>query len=239
MSKTSVVFITGASSGIGLAIARAVPFEARVFNISRRAVEGLEHMPADLSDPASWGQVAALFERELSGFEGPRAIFIHSAGTLTPMGAAGEVDGAGYTRQVLLNSAAPQVLGNAFLSAAAGCSARRQLLIVGSGAGQTVYEGWSAYCGGKAATDHWVRTVGAEQARRSGCEVASVAPGVVDTPMQDEIRATPVGDFPDHSRFVELHQEGLLRDPSEVAADFWRLLEAGLENGAVLDLREP
>lgn len=238
MSKPSVVFITGGSSGIGLAIARAVPFEARVFNISRGAVEGLEHVPTDLSDPASWSRVAALFERELSGFDGPRAILVHSAGTLTPMGAAGDVDAAAYTRQVLLNSAAPQVLGDAFLRAAAGCSARCQLLIVGSGAGQTVYEGWSAYCGGKAATDHWVRTVGAEQARRSGCEVASVAPGVVDTPMQDEIRTTSERDFPDLPRFVELHHEGLLRDPAEVAADFWRLLDEGLENGAVIDLRE-
>ena len=39
-----LVFVTGASSGIGLALARAVPWPgARVINVSRRAAPGLEH----------------------------------------------------------------------------------------------------------------------------------------------------------------------------------------------------
>ena len=178
----NLVFISGASSGIGLALAKAVPFEARVIDISRSGAPGFDHFEADLADPNSWASVGALFEREMSVFSGERVIFVHSAGTLLPIGFAGEVDEKGYAAQVLLNSAAPQVLGDAFLRSASRCKAQCQLLMIGSGAASSVYRGWSAYCGGKAAVDHWVRTVGAELRHRgSATRVASVAPGVVAT----------------------------------------------------------
>lgn len=237
---STLVFLSGASSGIGLAMARSVPFSgARVIDISRRGAAGLEHFAADLADPASWPGVAELFAKEMGGFEGERVVFVHSAGTLEPMGFAGEVEPEGYTRQVLLNAAAPQVLGDAFLRAARDCPAPCTLLFIGSGAASSVYEGWSAYCAGKAAVDHWVRTVGAEQERRGGrCRVLSVAPGVVETAMQEQIRAMTEEAFPQVERFRELHRQGALRDPEDAARDLWALVEAGRPNGSVLDLRD-
>jgi len=236
-----LVFVTGGSSGIGLALVRAVPFrEARVIDISRRGAPGVEHFRADLSDPDSWPRVAELFEREMKGFADGEVFLVHSAGTLEPIGFAGEVDPSAYTRQVLLNAAAPQVLGDAFLRAAQGTTAPCTFLNIGSGAAHNVYEGWSAYCGGKAGADHWVRTVGAEQRRRgANHRVLSIAPGVVATAMQEAIRATPERSFPDRERFQALHDEGVLRDADEVARELWALLTDGdLENGAVVDLRD-
>ena len=237
---THLVFISGASSGIGQALARAVPWkDARVIDISRRGAEGLDHVEADLSSPSGWQAAGARFEREIPGFTGERVVFVHSAGTLAPMGFAGEVDSLEYQAQVLLNSASPQVLGHAFLRAASRTEARCDLLMIGSGAAHTVYEGWSAYCAGKAGVDHWVRTVGAEQARRGGrCKVLCVAPGVVATAMQEQIRETSPEHFPDVERFHELHREGELSDPDVVAHELWGLLDRGLANGAVLDLRD-
>jgi benzil reductase ((S)-benzoin forming) len=200
----------------------------------------IEHFAADLADPASWPRVALLFRRELEGFEGERAVFIHSAGTLDPIGFAGEVDSEAYIRQVLLNAAAPLALGDAFLHAARKAKAACTLLMIGSGAAHNVYEGWSAYCGGKAGVDHWVRTVGAEQKLRGGgCRVLSVAPGVVETAMQEQIRNMTEQAFPQVERFRELHREGALRSPEEAARDLWALVERDdLEGGAVLDLRD-
>jgi benzil reductase ((S)-benzoin forming) len=236
----SLVIVTGGSSGIGLALAESVPWpEPRVVDVSRRGAAGSLHVRADLADPAHWPPVRELFERELAGFDGERVVLFHCAGTLTPIGFAGEVDGKAYARNVLINSAAPQVLGDAFLRAAQKTQARCQLVMIGSGAASNVYEGWSSYCAGKAAVDHWVRTVGAEQRRRGDrVQVMSVAPGVVATAMQEEIRDTRESDFPDLARFVELHEDGELRDPSAVAADLWALLDRRLENGSVLDLRD-
>jgi benzil reductase ((S)-benzoin forming) len=149
------------------------------------------------------------------------------------------VDLAAYARNVLLNSAAPQVLGAAFLRAARRTRARCQLVMISSGAASNVYEGWTSYGAGKAAVDQWVRTAGAEEARRGGgCQVIAVAPGVVATAMQEQIRSTSNQDFPEVQRFVELHEEGVLRPPEEVARELWSLLDGELENGAVLDLRD-
>lgn len=236
----NLVIVTGGSSGIGLALAETVPWpDARVIDVSRSGAPGSLHVRADLSDPAHWPPVLELFEREIAGFDGDRVVFFHCAGTLTPIGFAGEVDEAAYTRNVLLNSAAPQVLGHAFLSAARKTEARCQLVMIGSGAATNIYEGWTSYGAGKAAVDQWVRTAGAEQERRGGrVRVLSVAPGVVATPMQEEIRNTPERHFPDLPRFVELHEGGELREPKAVAADLWALLDQQLENGSVIDLRD-
>ena len=235
----ALVFVSGASSGIGLALARAVPWpDARVVDVSRRGAPGLEHFRADLTDPSSWRAVAELFAREIKGFSGDDVVFVHSAGTLTPIGFAGEVEPTAYAQQVLLNSAAPQVLGDAFLRAARETRARCTLLVISSGAARNVYEGWSAYCAGKAAVDQWVRTVGAEQRRRGGrVRVVAVAPGVVESAMQQEIRATSERDFPEAPRFRALHRDGELRDASEVATELWALIRGDVESGAVIDLR--
>src|SRR5262249_51384151 len=137
-----LIFISGASSGIGLAMARGVPFAgARVIDISRRGAAGVEHFPADLADPTAWTPVADLFTPEIERSAGEPVVFVHCAGTLEPIGFAGEVDAEGYAREVLLNTAAPQVLGDAFVRAASATAAPCTLLIISSGAASNVYEG--------------------------------------------------------------------------------------------------
>jgi NAD(P)-dependent dehydrogenase (short-subunit alcohol dehydrogenase family) len=67
--------------------------------------------------------------------------------------------------------------------------------------------------------------------------VLAVAPGTVDTEMQAQLRATSTEDFPSRQKFLDLHANGKLADGGAVARDMWRLLDAGLENGSVVDLR--
>ena len=234
----SLIWISGASGGIGRALVRTVPWPgARVIGIGRRPAPGTEHLAADLADPASWASVGDAFAREAPRVAGGRIAFVHAAGTLDPIGYAGEVDGGAYTRNVLVNSAAPQVLGHLFLAAVRRLDATRHLMMLTSGAARSVYPGWSSYGAAKAAVDQWVRDVGAEQAIRGGVQVLSIAPGTVDTGMQAQLRATAEADFPSRPKFVALHRDGKLADPDAVARDIWRLLDAGLENGSVVDLR--
>lgn len=236
---TALVWISGASGGIGAALAASVPWVgARVIDISRGGAAGLEHVAADLADPASWDVAAASFEAELDSFSGDVAVFVHAAGTVEPMGFAADVDADAYRRNVLLNSAAPQVLGRAFVAAASGRPGRRHLVMLTSGAARSVYPGWSSYGAGKAAVDQWVRDVGAEQEVRGGVRVVAVAPGTVDTGMQRQIRETPEEAFPQRQKFVDLHAGGKLTPPEEVAAKVWGLLDADVDNGSVVDLRE-
>ncbi len=238
----TLIWITGASSGLGAALAATVPHDnAHVVSISRSpGADGTEHLPADLTDPASWGAVQNHLLVRLAAFGGSRVVFLHNAGTIDPIGFAGEVDFQRYRANVLLNSAAGQVLGHAFLAAVAeaGFTGAVQLAMISSGAAKRPYPGWSAYAAGKAALDHWVRGVGEEQrVRGSSVSVLSVAPGVVATPMQSQIRSSDAGDFPSVEKFHELHDQGQLQDPADAARAVWSVLGRDLASGTVTDIR--
>ncbi|TWD80362.1 NAD(P)-dependent dehydrogenase (short-subunit alcohol dehydrogenase family) [Kribbella amoyensis] len=235
----SLVWISGASAGIGAALAAAIPAEdTRIIGISRRptpAGSSVEHFAADLADPAEWARVERHFGEALAGFAGERVVFVHNAGTIVPIGPADQVDSAEYARAILLNSAAPQVLGAAFLRATAGLDCEKHLILLSSGAAKNPYPGWSAYNGGKAAVEQWVRTVGAEP---NGCRVLSVAPGVVDTAMQAEIRKVDERAFPAVERFRDLDRSGRLVSPGQAARGLWSLLDRDLDSGSTIDLRD-
>jgi benzil reductase ((S)-benzoin forming) len=237
---SSLVWISGASGGIGQALAKAVPWDdARVVGISRERPAGaIEHLKADLADPSTWPAVGVSFRRELEGFNGEHVAFIHAAGANDPIGFAGEVESDAYLRNVLLNSAAPQVLGQLFLAAIRSLQARCHLIMLTSGAAQSVYPGWSSYGAGKAAIDQWVRNVGAEQDQRGSVQVLSVAPGTVDTAFQQRLRDMPEADFPRRQKFLDLYEQGNLSDPQYVAGKIWALTSLDLDNGSVIDLRK-
>lgn len=237
---TTLVIVTGGSGGLGQALLAAAPGGAHRVEVSRSGsgLSGVQHVAADLADPASWPTVGERIAALVTDRAWRRITLVHNAGTLTPIGFAGEVDADAYTGNVLLNSAAGQVLGQLFLTAVRDRDARRELVLISSGAARTAYPGWSAYGAGKAAGDQWVRTVGAEQAERGGVRVLSVAPGVVATAMQTSIRATDEHDFPRVARFRELHAEGRLADPDDVALALWELLDDdSVATGEVVDLR--
>jgi len=236
-----LVWISGASAGLGAALAATIPFEsAELIDISRRGgTPGAHHVAVDLADPDSWPVVDKDFRQRVEAGDPELVVFIHNAGTLTPLGSADHVDTEQYTRNVLLNSAAAQVLGQSFLSALSGRDCEQHLIMVSSGAASRPHEGESSYCAGKAAIDQWVRTVGLEQRRRHpGCRVVSVSPGSVDTAMQAELRAASPFEVPVSSRFREMEALGKLSKPETVARSIWSLLDRDVASGTVLHVRD-
>lgn len=246
-----VVWVSGASSGIGNALISELPWQqGKVIGISRRGIGSAptlganvsyEDLRADLSRPEGWEMVRSSFTDELDHSTVDRAVFVHSAATVGPLGFAGEVDPSAYQQAVILNTVAPQVLGEAFVRAVndVGAGGTRGLLVMLSSGAGSIYPGWSAYKPGKAAVDEWVRSVGAEQASGEGrCQVISITPGLVETPMQETLRDVSPDDFPRKQKFVRASESGDVRPPEEVAREIWGLAEDDLENGAVLDLRD-
>src|SRR5690606_33499832 len=94
--------------------------------------------------------------------------------------------------------------------------AQRRILHVSSGAGRSAYPGWSVYCATKAALDRHAEAVALDVDPL--VRACSLAPGVIDTGMQAEIRATPPARFPMKERFVQMKLEGALTSPEACAA---------------------
>ena len=95
----------------------------------------------------------------------------------------------------------------------------------------------SVYCATKAALDHHARAV--QEDATPGLRICALAPGVVDTPMQGEIRASTLDRFPLRDRFAEMQASGGLIAPAECAmhlVDF--LLDEDFGREPVADLRE-
>lgn len=248
---STCVWVTGASRGIGRALAASVPWrDALVTGVSRSRPDDpprlsgsvhYEHLIADLSGPEGWMAVTGSVRAALAEGGVDRAVMMHCAAAVGPIGFAGEVEPSEYQQSVVLNSVAPLVLGQGFIQALrdAPGDVEGMLMLMSSGSSGGVYEGWSSYKAGKAAVDEWVRITAAEEDRRSdGVRVLAVAPGVVATGMQEEIRGTADQDFPRVRKFIDLHEQGALADPEQVARRVWKLVTSEPRLGPVVDLRD-
>jgi len=141
------------------------------------------------------------------------AVLFNNAGIVQPVGPLGDQDPAHVAMAVAVNVAAPLMLSAAVARIMAGRQTR--IVHISSGAGSSAYPGWSVYCATKAALDHHARAVALDAV--PGLRVCSLAPGVIDTAMQAQIRDTPVERFPMRERFVEMKKSGVLVSPEDCA----------------------
>jgi NAD(P)-dependent dehydrogenase (short-subunit alcohol dehydrogenase family) len=86
--------------------------------------------------------------------------------------------------------------------------------------------GSAVYCAVKAGLDHVTRSVALEEARHpSGARVCSLAPGIIDTDMQVQLRGGDPAAFPEQARFASLKSQGRLDSPETAAARVLAWLE--------------
>ena len=241
---TVAAVVTGHSRGLGEAIAAELLARGtRVLGLARhdnpelaqRHGNALTQLTLDLADlPAltRWLQSDAL-PQFLRGCD--LALLVNNAGLLEPLAPLEKQEPSDVARAISVNVGAALALSAAFV-AATNDVADRRILHISSGAGRKAYPGWSVYCASKAALDQHARAVALDQTAR--LRISAVAPGVIDTYMQDLIRASDEQDVPDQPRFTEMWREGKLQRPNDVAraiADF--VLSDGFGSEPVSELR--
>jgi NAD(P)-dependent dehydrogenase (short-subunit alcohol dehydrogenase family) len=135
---------------------------------------------------------------------------------------------------------APMLLTSAFLRTTAAWAASRRVLNISSGLGRRAMAGSAAYCAAKAGLDHFSRAVALEEAQRpNGARIVSLAPGVIDTDMQTQLRSADERRFPERERFVQLQAQGQLLSPAEAATRVLAYLaRADFGNNVVADVRD-
>ncbi len=247
-----LTILTGASRGLGHAMAaQLLESGHRLLTLQRqpepglaqaaRAVGLLEQWAIDLADAPAAAQRLQDWLAALNPAELQSATLINNAALvseLVPLG-QGTLQSLGAAARVGLE--APLLLTAAFLHATANWPMPRKVLNISSGLGRRAMAGSASYCAVKAGLDHFSRAVALEQAGLpNGARIVALAPGVIDTDMQVQLRGASATALPERDIFVKLHAKGQLASPQSAAMQCLKFLSRP-DFGAnpIGDVREP
>ena len=196
----SSAIVTGATQGLGLAIARAyVQAGARVAICGRdhKAVQAarkeLEEIAADKSgviafaaDVASESEVNTFVERAIDAFK-QVDILVNNAGIYGPLGAIEDIDWADWVRAIHINLLGSVLACRAILPHFKQMQRGKIIQLSGGGATNPLPR-ISAYAASKAAIVRFAESL-ADEVREFGIDVNSIAPGALNTRLLDEVLA--------------------------------------------------
>ncbi len=241
-----VFLVTGASKGIGRSIAKSIANSGNtVIALARDSKElvdiGAELVAlqsnsmvisCDLGDRENIAIAASTIENNYSHIAG----IIHNAGTIHPIEKMLNVERDDWNRSIQVNLIGVQDLTNR-LGSIIGGDQHTRITTISSGASKRSIHGWSAYCVSKAGLDMWAMCM-AEEGADNNISAVSIAPGIVDTNMQHEIRNANDVAFPSLPNFIEYYENGDLTNPQDVADKLLPFcLGLSGENGQRLDVR--
>jgi len=236
--------VTGHTKGLGQALVAQLGAEQDIELIALgRArdgpIPGGAQLFVDLADSRAVEATFDRVEERLRGKRFAKAVLVNNAGVISPVGMVDRVEAIDLERALAVNFTAPILLMRRFLIATATSAKLRRVINISSGAGRRPIFGWGAYCAAKAGIDMVSRVAALEaQTAHTGVQVVSLAPGVIDTPMQGVVRSATPEEFVDVERFRQMKAAGELRDPADVAADILRLESSGkLFVDPIADLR--
>ncbi|CCK73491.1 SDR family oxidoreductase NDAI_0G05080 [Naumovozyma dairenensis CBS 421] len=231
-----VVIVTGVSRGIGKSIVKqllSLDSETIVYGISRSPIkdgdtieeeykERFIKITGDITDESS---IKELIKEALTAHGRIDSIIIN-AGILEPVANVGEVDLPAWKKLFDVNFFSAVSLVSQCLPYVD--KSNGSVIFVSSGASVKAYYGWAAYSASKAALNSFAMSVASE---RPKIKTITVAPGVVDTQMQVDIREK----FGPESmtresleRFTDLYNEKKLLDPIIPATIYAKLAIRGI-----------
>lgn len=209
----SFALVTGATSGIGLAIATALTAQGAKLFVVGRDISRLTQARRIIGDNAAVIPVVCDLESEtdirnihteIAGHTTRLDILIHSAGWIS-LGDIASLSARDLDRHYHINTRAPTLLTAALLPLLK--AAHGQIVFINSSIGLRTKEGAGAYAASKHALHAIADTLRAE-INTFGVRVTSVYPGNTATPMQTSIQTVTGRAVPDQ----------YLLQPSDVAA---------------------
>ncbi len=215
--------VTGARRGLGCALTRRLlDLGVHVGACARRApladqlaVAGGGDVLVAAVDVADAGAVEAFGQAVTDRF-GRLDLWVNNAAVLEPVGPLADLEPGDLERHVAVNLLGVLHGSATFARHVRGRAGSGVLLNLSSGAARHPYRGWAPYCATKAAVEAATAVI-AEEGRVYGLRAHAVAPGVVDTAMQEAVRSSAPERFPDVDRFARRHAEGSLSPPEWVA----------------------
>lgn len=233
-------FITGSSKGLGRALLDLLLKDENnfIYGLARTCPlehERYSHKSIDLSE------LSKVEEFDFSNLENPECIIlINNAGMIGDVNRVGKLD----TQKVIdcynLNLIAPVILTNNFISKYERISCDKIVLNISSGAGRAPIDGWNVYCSTKAGLDMFSEVFNEEvNIDKSNVKVLSLAPGIIDTGMQGEIRTSKQSAFSNVERFINYKKNGELIKSIVTARQVLRFIkEKGLQKEVLCSVRD-
>lgn len=231
--------LTGASKGMGRAMAVQLLQQPgnTVIAIARSPL-ALDTAPAPGAQLLEWSHDLAhaqplaqrlqqwLLAQAVNAVEGDdmaasfaSVSLINNAATIPPVAPLSATDPHALVQALRIGLEAPMLLTSAFLQGVAAWRCPKKVLNISSGLGRRPMASQATYCAVKAGLDNFSQSLALEEALKPhGAKVCSLAPGVIDTAMQLQLRSTAPENFPDVGRFVGLHSQGLLTSAEDAAA---------------------
>ena len=215
--------VTGASRGLGRAIAeQSLRPGHTVLGLSRQSPEappGLEQWACDLADPLPVAERLATWLGQFDASRFASASLINNAAMLTAPSPLADADLQALSQATRVGLEAPLVLTATFLRATRAWTGQRRVLHISSGLGRRGMASSGPYCAVKAGLDNLARAQALEEAlQNNGAKVCSLAPGIIDTDMQVQLRGADANAFPDREAFVQMKSGGKLDSPAAAAA---------------------
>ncbi|GAB2549172.1 SDR family NAD(P)-dependent oxidoreductase [Rufibacter soli] len=231
--------ITGTSRGLGKALAEQLLKDDQnyVIGVSRNCTmqhARYRHQPLDFSDIAG---VEHNLHKIFAPFEdAKKLVLINNAGVIGEIGYVGQSQNEHFEFVFDVNVIVPAMLMNMFLQSYQHRQSCEKLVVnISSGAGRKAKDGWAAYCASKAALDMLSETAQLEQEKLgTGVKVFSLAPGIIDTEMQEQIREADVDQFSSVQQFRDYKTKGELASPEAAAKKVVQLLENPANAGGVV-----
>ena len=218
--------ITGASSGIGLATARAfIEMGYEVINLSRSPcnVDGVTNIACDLADPNVLQDIETTLQAGITGAE--TLCLVHNAARLAHDCVA-EVSPEELRSVYEINLIAPAVLNRMLLPS---MSPGSSILYVGSTLGEKAVPGSFSYVTSKHAAIGMMRAT-CQDLAGSGVHTACINPGFTDTEMlRDHIPADVMPEI------AQISAYGRLIEPSEIARTLLFAAQTPVINGSVMN----
>ncbi len=226
--------VTGVSRGLGAAIVTQLLNRGdKVIGVGRS--HNFDHDLFSFID-CDLSEMKAVDEIEFPDFSDPVTL-INNAGIIGEIGRMSQRKRSDLHKVLQVNTTAPTILTGKVYDRLPDKNSFT-LVNISSGAANRSIPSWAAYCASKSALNMLSETFALEE-RELGFnpKVYAVAPGVIDTDMQGEIRASGEENFSSIQNFIDLKESDALYSSDEAANRLLSLLDKPYSGEVFYDLR--